>query len=78
LDCIDGGTILSQKAQSYTQFVPMSDPDNAMALLPIGSAEQPEKLFRMTGYELWAQKKLRPAPLSRERIEPFIDTRKRF
>jgi acyl-homoserine lactone acylase PvdQ len=78
LTCIDGGTILSQKAQSYTQFVPMSDPDNAQALLPIGSSEQPGSPYRMTGYELWAQKKLRPAPLSRKKLEPLIDSRKRF
>ena len=56
----------------------MSDPDNAMALLPIGSAEQPDSPYRMTGYELWAQKKLRPAPLSREKLEHLIDSRKRF
>ncbi|MHC4740574.1 MAG: penicillin acylase family protein [Planctomycetota bacterium] len=78
LTCIDGGTILSQKAQSYTQFVPMSDPDNAKALLPIGPAEQPENQHRMSDYRLWAEKKLRPAPLSREKLEPFIVARKRF
>ena len=78
LTCIDGGTILSQKAQSYTQFVPMSDPDNALALLPIGSAEHPESPYRLTGYELWSQSKLRPAPLSRKKLEPLIESRKRF
>ena len=78
LRCIDGGTILSQKAQSYTQFVPMGDPDSAMALLPVGSAEQPDSPYRLTGYDLWSKGKLRPAPLSRKKVEPLVESRKRF
>ncbi len=78
LACIDGGTILSQKAQSYTQFVPMGDPDSAMSLLPVGSAEQPDSPYRLTGYDLWSKGKLRPAPLSRKKVEPLIEFRKRF
>jgi len=78
LSCIDGGTILSKKAQSYTQFVPMGDPDSAMSLLPVGSAEQPDSPYRLTGYDLWSKGKLRPAPLSRKKLEPLIESRKRF
>jgi acyl-homoserine lactone acylase PvdQ len=69
LRCIEGGTILSQRAQSYTQYVPMHDPDQAQALLPIGSSEHPDSPYRLAGYELWGQGRLRPAPLSREAVD---------
>ncbi len=69
LTCIDGGTILSQRAQSYTQYVPMNDPDSAMALLPIGISEQPDHPHRLTNYDLWQKAQLRPAPLSRKAVE---------
>ena len=41
LYCTDGNTILSQQGQSYTQFVPMHDPDRARTILPIGQSEIP-------------------------------------
>lgn len=69
LKCIDGGTILSQKAQSYTQFVPLQDADEAMAILPVGISEDPNSPYRLSDYELWSEGKLRPAPLSREAVE---------
>jgi acyl-homoserine lactone acylase PvdQ len=69
LSCIEGGTILSQRAQSYTQYVPLADADESLALLPIGQSEHPDSPFRLSGYDLWGQGKLRPAPLSRERVE---------
>ena len=69
LSCIEGGTIFSQRAQSYTQYVPVADADNAMALLPVGQSEHPDSSFRLSGYDLWSQGKLRPAPLSREKVE---------
>jgi acyl-homoserine lactone acylase PvdQ len=56
----------------------MGDPDSAMALLPVGSAEQPDSPYRLTGYDLWSKGKLRPAPLSRKKVEPLIESRKRF
>ncbi len=68
LRCIEGGTILSQRAQSYTQYVPMDDADDALALLPVGISEHPESPYRLSGYELWEQGKLRPAPLSRAAV----------
>ncbi|MHC4518799.1 MAG: penicillin acylase family protein, partial [Planctomycetota bacterium] len=42
LRCIEGGTILSQRAQSYTQYVPMANADEARALLPVGVSEHPD------------------------------------
>jgi len=69
LTCIDGGTILSQRAQSYTQYVPLDDADGAMALLPVGASERPDSPYRLSDYELWEKAQLRPAPLSRPKVE---------
>jgi penicillin amidase len=75
LTCIDGGTILSQRAQSYTQFVTMANADSSTALLPVGLSEHPGAPSRLSGYDLWSQGKLRPAPLSREATEALSGTR---
>jgi len=69
LRCLDGGTILSQRAQSYTQYVTLHAIDKSMALLPVGPSEHPDSPYRLSGYELWEQGKLRPAPLSRPAVE---------
>jgi len=76
LSCIEGGTIFCQRAQSYTQYVPLDDADESLALLPVGQSEQPESPYRLSGYDLWSRGKLRPAPLSREKVEKFIKSRK--
>jgi acyl-homoserine lactone acylase PvdQ len=76
LSCIEGGTILSQRAQSYTQYVPLNDADESMALLPVGQSEQPESSYRLSGYDLWSKGKLRPAPLSRKKVEKLVKSRK--
>jgi penicillin amidase len=76
LSCIDGGTIFSQRAQSYTQYVPLHDVDQSLAVLPIGHSEHPDDPHRLSGYELWAQGRLRPAPLSRRNVEKFVTSRK--
>jgi acyl-homoserine lactone acylase PvdQ len=75
LECVDGGTIRSQRAQSYTQFVPLGTPDQATGLLPIGLSEHPDDPARISDYDLWAQGKLRPAPLSREAVEQITTSR---
>jgi acyl-homoserine lactone acylase PvdQ len=75
LSCIEGGTIFSQRAQSYTQYVPLDDADNALALLPVGASEHPESPYRLSGYELWAEGRLRPAPLSRKAVEEIAAAR---
>lgn len=76
LSCIDGGTIFSQRAQSYTQYVPLRDANESLAILPIGQSEHPDNPYRLSGYELWAQGRLRPAPLSRKTVEKSITSRK--
>lgn len=75
LDCIDGGTILSQRAQSYTQYVRLDDPDRSMSILPIGASEHPDSPYRLATYDLWAQGKLHPAPLSRQAVERLAVSR---
>jgi acyl-homoserine lactone acylase PvdQ len=69
LTCTDGNTILSQRAQSYTQFVPMHDPDQARSLLPVGQSEIPGHPSFANLKQDWAEGKLHPAPLSRRAVE---------
>ncbi|MBN2315482.1 MAG: penicillin acylase family protein [Sedimentisphaerales bacterium] len=69
LKCIEEATILSQRAQAYAQYVLLVNEDDAMALLPIGQSEHPGGLYHLSGYDLWRRGELRPAPLSREKVE---------
>jgi penicillin amidase len=75
LSCIEGGTILSQKAQSYTQYVTLKDVDGSLALLPIGQSEHPGSPLRLSGYDLWSRGELRPAPLSRKKVEKHVTSK---
>ena len=75
LQCTDGGTILSQQAQSYTQFVRLDNADQSMSILPIGQSEQPGSPYRLSNYELWGQGKLHPAPLSRKAVDKLTATK---
>jgi acyl-homoserine lactone acylase PvdQ len=68
----DGGTIGCQTAQSYTQWVPMHDPDQAQSILPIGQSEWPDCPARTSTLALWGESRLHPAPLSREKVEMLI------
>jgi len=74
LQCIDGGTILSQKAQSYTQYVRLDDVDQSMSILPIGQSEHPDSPYYLCNYDLWAQGRLHPAPLSRKAVDKVAAT----
>lgn len=65
----DGGTIGCQTAQSYTQWVPLDDPDRAQSILPIGQSEHPQAASRLATLNLWAEARLHPAPLSRKAVE---------
>jgi penicillin amidase len=76
LSCIEGGAIFSQRAQSYTQYVTMRDADRSQALLPIGQSEHPQSPYRLSGYDLWSRGRLRSAPLSRERVEMIVTSKK--
>ena len=71
----DGGTLGCQSSQSYSQWVPMHDPDLARSILPIGESERPGAASRTSTLELWADKKLHPAPLSRAKVEALGTTR---
>jgi len=71
---IDGGTIGCQTAQSYTQWVPMHDPDLAQSILPIGQSEWPDCPARTSTLALWNDSRLHPAPLSREKVQSLIDS----
>jgi penicillin amidase len=75
ITCVDGETIHCQAAQSYTQFVPMHDPDTARTILPIGQSERPGNRWRLSNYELWGAGKLHPAPLSRAAVEEIAAER---
>ncbi len=75
LRCTDGGTILSQVAQSYTQFVRLDDADKSMSILPIGQSEHPDSPYRLSNYELWGQGQLHPAPLSRPAVDKLVVSR---
>ena len=78
LAVVDGGTIASQAAQSYTQFVPMHDPDQAMTVLPIGQSERPGAASRTVTMSLWAEGRLHPAPLSRTKVEALAVSRRQL
>lgn len=69
LDITDGGTIACQTAQSYTQWVPMHDPDLAESILPIGQSERVGEARRTSTLDLWTERRLHPAPLSRDKVE---------
>ena len=76
LTCIDVGTIKSQAAQSYTQYVPLHDVDAAMSVLPPGHSEHPGAAARTSTVELWGGAKLHPAPLSRAAVEKIAADRR--
>ncbi len=72
LYCTDGDTIQSQQSQSYTQFVPMDNPDQAMSILPMGQSEIPGNAGYSNLKDDWANGKLHPAPLTREGVSRII------
>ncbi len=75
---VDGGTIASQASQSYTQWVPMHDPDQALTILPIGQSELPDSPARTSTLNLWTEGRLHPAPLSRAKVEVLAVSRRRL
>jgi penicillin G amidase len=77
LTAMDGGTLACQPSQSYTQWVPMHDPDQARSLLPMGSSERPGHPARTSTLALWAEGRLHPAPLTRAAVEALGVTRHR-
>ena len=76
LTCVDGGTIKSQAAQSYTPFVPLHDVDSAMSLLPPGHSESADADARRSTAALWENGELHPAPLSHGAVNKITATRR--
>jgi penicillin amidase len=75
LRCVDGGTIHSQAAEAYTQWVPLGDVDAALSILPIGSSERPGDPMRTVNRDTWARGELHPAPLSPDAVEKYARSR---
>lgn len=69
LTCVDGGTIKSQGAQSYTQYVPLHDVDSSQTILPPGHSDRADDPLRTSTTKLWEAGKLHPAPLSRKAVD---------
>ena len=68
-------TLLSQRGQAYSQSVSLHDPDAALALEPIGASEHPASPYRLSTYQLWAEGKFHPAPLSQTSVDKFLTYR---
>ncbi|PYM10551.1 MAG: hypothetical protein DME18_16005, partial [Verrucomicrobia bacterium] len=75
ITCLDGQTIHSQAAQSYTQWVPLHDVDAAQTICPIGHSDRPDNRYRKSTLSLWVEGKLHPAPLSRPAVEKIATAR---
>jgi acyl-homoserine lactone acylase PvdQ len=74
LDCVDGGTLKSQAAQSYSQYVPLHDIDAALSLLPPGHGERADDPLRGSTLKTWESGRLHPAPLSRSAVDKLAAT----
>jgi hypothetical protein len=74
LDCVDGGTLKSQAAQSYSQYVPLHDIDAALSLLPLGHGERADDPLRGSTLKTWESGRLHPAPLSRSAVDKLAAT----
>jgi len=61
--------MMSQKAQSYTQYVILGDIDRFQAILPIGQSELPQGKSRLADFDLWSKGGLRSAPISKEGVK---------
>jgi penicillin G amidase len=75
ITCLDGQTIHSQAAQSYTQWVPLHDTDSAQTICPIGHSDRPDSRQRASTMNLWGEAKLHAAPLSRAAVERIAHER---
>ena len=69
LEVVERGSIWSPKEDAYSQIVDLADIDNSRAMIAPGVSEDPQSPFYLNQMDLWAEGKLRPAPLSRDRIE---------
>jgi penicillin amidase len=68
LTCVMVDTIWSQRGNSYSHVVDLSDVDNSLSLLPPGVSEDPASPHFKDQANLWAAGEMHPAPLTRERV----------
>ena len=66
---LDGQTLHSQAAQSYTQWVPLDNVDAAQTICPIGHSDRQDNQYRTSTMKLWERAELHPAPLSRAAVD---------
>ncbi|MCC6231430.1 MAG: penicillin acylase family protein, partial [Verrucomicrobiales bacterium] len=76
ITCLDGQTLHSQAAQSYTQWVPLHDVDSARSLCPVGHSDRPDGKWRTSTMELWGTGELHAAPLGRTAVERLTVSRR--
>ncbi len=62
--CQDAGTIWSQHAQSYTQYVDFQSADSARAIMPPGNSENSDGEWFENQQDDWVDGTLLPAPLA--------------
>jgi penicillin G amidase len=72
ITCLDGQTIHCQSSQSYTQWVPLHDVDEAQTICPVGHSDRPDSRYRTSTMALWGQARMHPAPLSRKAVEKLV------
>jgi penicillin amidase len=75
ITCLDGQTIKSQAAQSYTQWVSLDDVDSAMTICPIGHSDRVNSPWRTSTMGLWGEGSLHVAPISRKAVGKIAATR---
>lgn len=75
ITCLDGQTIKSQAAQSYTQWVSLDDVDSAMTICPIGHSDRINSPWRTSTMALWGEGNLHVAPISRKAVEKIAARR---
>ena len=77
-EVVERGSVWSPKEDGYSQIVDLNDIDNSRAMIAPGISEDPESPFYLNQMDLWAKGELRPAPLSRERIEELAVSTERI
>lgn len=65
----EGSTIFSQKGNSYSQWIDLSNVDQSLALLPIGISELPDSPYYAAELKSWEEGNMRPAPLLRSAVD---------
>jgi hypothetical protein len=69
LQCADGATIWSQRAETYTQIVDLGTVDDSLTMIPPGNTEGPDDAYWIAQGNHWAAGTLLPAPLSAAAVD---------